>query len=730
VLQVDDTSKLTGGRYFIGNSSSEERLRLVSIDSPTQISVERGYENSTAASWPAGTRLKKVSPVTGVAADIEWRVTISNITVTGDRSLKVGGGAPRIEESDSRCKYQGYWEDYRYGAGWPTEWWSGGHAKRTTSGTVSVRYSYPTAHDLCLGTFLSTASGEISVSVDGDTPSSHSLYLNEYGGTTANIRLRSGRLGGTHTVSITASGGYFYFDYLWPLVPQDAPDPPQVYDNVSLAIDFDTDHGYRKPPAWHLWQLERLGFRGHADVYMGVFWNNRRRRVQMSYPYATVEFSGTPAPGDVVWISISGTQVNHAIGYGETLQDIVSHFRAAINGLFVGVWADDNFGTSTTLRIQSKAPPWTFPGVAISPPSSVTLTLTDNLGTPGAEGDWELIDAVTPVMLEPVRRWIRDLAGQFQAAGIPASFAFSMEVYRPPAEMAARYWDGAPVELDVPSTQMHFGARVCAYLKQMYKECADQIAAAGLAIVLQFGETQWWYFPNASGMPYYDDETKADFEARYARPMHRFLANTDDPNDDLETADFLRDRIWAYCQEVVAYVRQFHPTAVFECLWPLDANQGKPAPDPAFRALNFHVNLPNEWKTSAYGVKYFRAEGFDYDVWQKNAVRMRQTMEFPLTLGRPPEECMYLSGIYGPPDPPMAQAYGLWRTKGLYSFCFWAFDQFCLNSRPVPLPVATQAVATAVAYHKPRAARALEAVVAIPVQPVGRGALNTRRFNE
>ena len=729
-LQVDDTAKLTGGRYFIGDSSSEERLLLVSVDSPTQITVERGYENSMAASWPAGTRLKKVSPVTGVAADIEWRVTLSNITVNGDRLLKVGGGAPRIEESDARCRYEGSWEDYRYGAGWPTQWWSGGHAKRTTSGTVTVRYSYPTAHDLYLGTFLSTLSGEISVSVDGDTPSIHDLYLDEYGGTTACIPLRSGLSGGTHTVSITASGGYFYFDYLWPLVPPDAPDPPQVYDNVSLAIDFDTDHGYRKPPAWHLWQLERLGFRGHADVYMGVFWNNKRRRVSVSYPYATVEFSGDPAPGDVVWISISGTQVNHAIGYGETLQDIVSHFRAAINGLFVGVWADDNFGTSTTLRIQSKAPLWAFPNVAVSPPNSVTLTLTNHLGSPGAEGDWELIDAVTPVMIEPVRRWIRDLAGEFQAAGIPASFAFSMEVYRPPVEMAARYWDGVPVELPVPSTQMHFGARVRSYLKQMYKECADQIAAAGLAIVLQFGETQWWYFPNASGMPYYDDETKSDFLARYGRPMHRFLANTDDPNDDLETADFLRDRIWAYCQEVIAYVRQFHPTAVFECLWPLDANQGKPAPDPAFRALNFRVNLPNEWKTSAYGVKYFRAEGFDYDVWQKNAIRMRQTMVFPLTLGRPPEECMYLSGIYGPPDPPMAQAYGMWRTKGLYSFCFWAFDQFCLNSRPVPLPVATQAVATAVAYHKPRAARAVEAVVAIPIQPVGRGALNTRRFNE
>jgi hypothetical protein len=729
VWQVDDSSKLTGGRYFIGTPAGEERVRLLAVNSRTQITVERGFQSSTPGSWAAGARMKKLSPVSGFASDVEWRCTISNIAVTGDRSLKVGGGAPRIEESDGRCKYTGVWASYAYSAGWPTQWWSMGHAKRTTSGQVTIRYNFATAHELYLGTFLSTGSGQITVSVDGDAATTHNLYLDEYGGTTANIRVRSGLAAGIHTVIIGAvGGGYFYFDYLWPLVPQDLPDPPQEYADVSLAVDFDTDHGYKKPPAWHAWQLQKLGFKGHADVYMGVFWNNKRRRLDATYSYATVQFSGTPLLGDVVSISIGGTTLAHAIGYGETLQQIVSHMRAAINGMFAGVWADDNFGTSTTLRIQSKAPCYTFTGVAVSQPNSMTLTLTDNLGTAGEEGDWELVDSVSPVMTEGARRWIRDIAAQFQSSGIAASFAFSMEVYKPPVEMAARYWDGAPVDLPVPSTQMHFGTRVRTYLKQMYRECADEIAAAGLPVVLQFGETQWWYFPNASGMPYYDDETKAAFETLHGRPMHRFLANTDDPNDDIETADFLRDRIWAYCQEVISYVRQYHPSAVFECLWPLDANQGTPALDPAFRRLNMHVNLPNEWKTSAYGVKYFRAEGFDYDVWQKNTVRMRQTMEFPLKLGRPAEECMYLSGIYGPPDPPMAQAHGMWRNRGLYSFCFWAFDQFCLNSWPLPHEIARPAVATAVAYHKPRAARSLEAVVSQPVQP-NQSPLNTRPFN-
>jgi hypothetical protein len=78
----------------------------------------------------------------------------------------------------------------------------------------------------------------------------------------------------------------------------------------------------------------------------------------------------------------------------------------------------------------------------------------------------------------------------------------------------------------------------------------------------------------------------------------------------------------------------------------------------------------------------------------------------------------------------MAQAYGMWRNRGLYSFCFWAFDQFCLNSRPVPLQIAGQMQVTGAAYHKPRAARALEAVVAMPVVAADGGAPNRFKANE
>ena len=760
VWAVDDVTQLSGGRYFIGDSASEERV-LLAQTSTGQITVLRGYEGTEARAWPAGTRMMKLSPRSGFASDVEWRAVISNIAVTGDASLKVGGGSARIEGSDTRCRYTGYWEDYKYGAGWPSQWWAGGHAKRTAPASggdlrkVAFSYSQTQQHDLYLGTFLDTDCGKVSVSVDGVT-TTHDLYLDEYGGTVANLKVRGSVPAGNHTVEITAlfdrdaasAGYYFYFDYLWPLVPQDVPDPPNEYEDVSLAIDFDTDHGYKKPPAWHVWQLQRLGFQGHADVYMGVFWNNKRQRIGAVYPYATVVFSGDPAPGDVVSISIGGTTVAHAIGYGETLQSIASHVRAMVNGLFSGVWADDNFGSSPTVRIQSKAPSYTFTGLAVSTPNSVTLTLTDHMGSVGKEGDWQLLDSVSPVMTEGARKWILDIASQFAAAGILASFAFSMEVYNPPAAMRAKYLryaggvatPGNDVFLEVPSHQMHFGTRVRNYLRQMYKECADEIAAAGLPVVLQFGETQWWYFDNRAqdaqgGMPFYDQETISAFAAAKGHQIWPFTSNVDDPAGDPahpnETADFLRDRIWAYCQDVISYVRATHPAAVFECLWPLDANQGKPSPAPDHRRLLMHVNLPNQWRNSSYGIKYFRCEGFDYDIWQKNTTLMRQTITFAVqTLGRPAEECMYLAGLYGPPDPPLAQAYGLWLQSHSYSMCFWAFDQFCLNARPVPLPAWVQSSGTAAVYHKPRAARAVEAATAVEVAVPAAGALNRFMLNK
>ena len=76
----------------------------------------------------------------------------------------------------------------------------------------------------------------------------------------------------------------------------------------------------------------------------------------------------------------------------------------------------------------------------------------------------------------------------------------------------------------------------------------------------------------------------------------------------------------------------------------------------------------------------------------------------------------------------MAQAYGMWQSMKLYSFCFWAFDHFCLNSRPVPLQIGSIQVSNA-QYFKPNAARSIEVAVAQATLPVAGGALNRFRAN-
>ena len=379
----------------------------------------------------------------------------------------------------------------------------------------------------------------------------------------------------------------------------------------------------------------------------------------------------------------------------------------------------------------------------------MTLTLTDHLGAAGTEGDWELLDSVSPVMTEGARKWIRDLARPVRGGGHPGVVrvldgglqSSGRDARQVPATRAAWSRQAQDVFLDVPSHQMHFGTRVRNYLRQMYKECADEIAAAGLPVVLQFGETQWWYFDNqragpaTAGCRFYDQDTISAFAAAKGHQIWPFTANTDDPAGDpahpKETADFLRDRIWAYCQDVIAYVRSYHPTAVFECLWPLDANQGKPAPEPTYRRLLMHVNLPNQWKTSSYGIKYFRCEGFDYDVWQKNATLMRRPSRTRTRrLGGPPRSaCTW-------------RACTVLRTRR-------SRRRTACGSRRSSTPCASgRSISSAStagrsrwthgrkrqrrrrSYHKPRAARAVEVATAVEVASPAGGAMNRFKLNE
>ena len=78
---------------------------------------------------------------------------------------------------------------------------------------------------------------------------------------------------------------------------------------------------------------------------------------------------------------------------------------------------------------------------------------------------------------------------------------------------------GDPILLPTPSLQTNFSPTSLAFWKVVYEEMAAIQAAAGLTPYLQFGEVQWWYFPNDglgtnfSGMPFYDAWNLATFAA-------------------------------------------------------------------------------------------------------------------------------------------------------------------------------------------------------------------------
>ena len=135
-------------------------------------------------------------------------------------------------------------------------------------------------------------------------------------------------------------------------------------------------------------------------------------------------------------------------------------------------------------------------------------------------------------------------------------------------------------------------------------------AAAGLQSVLQFGEVQWWYFPNNGS---------TDPAIRFRHAVLRrldagaisgrvrtgddaFTTNTADPTSHPDEVAFLQTVLGNFTAAIMTFVRTTQPSCRFEVLYPLDVN------DTAFNsAINFP---PAEWTSSA--LTSLKTEGFGY----------------------------------------------------------------------------------------------------------------------
>ena len=621
----------------------------------------------------------------------EWEATFTNWTVSGaeeKKRLRVAApGSVRIEETDSACVYGGTWTV-------ESGFYSRGYARcaRDASAVATITYDCAATHDLYIGTSLYSDRGAADVQLDGDAPQELSTQLSVDSAVITRRMVRSSVPPGRHTVAISPKGnGPFYFDFLEAAVPGDVPDALPARTGISPALDYSTDHTYKLSPARLMWILDKLGFAGPMNEYIGVFWWNQRVRTGAQIPRWTVDFGGTFAPGDQILLTISGQSVGKTVFPNESAATFATHFAAFINATFIGVWATAD-GATLTIASQSPTRDYQFTiSASIEPAAGSTgsVSVDDSLATAN-EGEWTVDVAAIPALNRGARDWHADLFRECAARGREIVIASSMELVNPPAALPARFADGSAVATAVgfgslKSTHCAFNSAMQSYQQNVFTSIAALMDDAGVTPNLQLGEFCWWYFPSAAGMAFYDDDTRNAAQAALGRPLQTFFHPTDDPGSP--DALFLRDRLRDHVAGIISCVRGRHPGASFEVLFPYDVNYPMPVGihklgGPLLRFVNF----PAEWEhPSTAGFDRIKMEGLDFGASCRNLNLAEETIRFPLNLGWPGRSVRYMIPVFNG-GCPSTQEYRLAKRYALSAVNLWAFDHVCIFGMPVREP--------------------------------------------
>jgi hypothetical protein len=501
------------------------------------------------------------------------------------------------------------------------------------------------------------------------------------------VRIALGDLSGgiPHTVTVTHSGvsGAFYFDFLEICLPTETLPVFPADDRTTLATDWDTDHSIALAPERTAWLIKTLGFRGRANHYVGALWFYELTRTGHVYASGTIQFSGEPGTSFITQIVIGtvGSQqttvLKHLHLVGDTTATIAKAFELVINNGSTGIWASTAGGV---LTIHARAMGLEGNSITISASTNSETFEVQASGSAlagGVNGDWRTDLDATPRTNRAVRDWTRSYFKALQAYGIDVAAAFSMELQHgdPSVEagIAQRYPDGAAVSLNTPALQTNFSPTSLAYWRSAYLEMAGLQVEAATTPYLQFGEVQWWYFPNASGLTFYDAYTTSTFNATYGRPMHVFVTREEPLTGHPEEAQFLSGLVGNFTNEIVDYVRQSYPTARFEVLYPPDVNN---------TALMTGVNLPAaDWTPAA--LDCLKTENFSFTA-ARNLNDARGSILLPMQLGFPVGKSSHLVGI-GDYTTPWEKEVMLTKGEGVESVVLFALDQFCLIGYPSPL---------------------------------------------
>ncbi len=394
------------------------------------------------------------------------------------------------------------------------------------------------------------------------------------------------------------------------------------------------------------------------------------------YASCTIEFSGTPRFGDVTEITLAGAPIRHRNLIGDTAESIAKCFEMLITAGSSGVWAQAD---GTTLRITARAMGDAGNGITLGTDTQneqFTATPSSDTLTGGKDGSWLTDLGATPPLNRAVRDWSRSFFRALKQSGIDAAAAFSTELRHGDDSLetgiAQRYIDG-PCRVSTPALQTNFSPASMAYWRDVYLDMATVMAEAGMTPYLQFGEVQWWYFGDGKSMPFYDDFTKASFEAAYGRTIAVIPNENADPALFPDECAFLPALIGQFTDAIMRYVRSTYPQARFEVLYPPDVNDTK---------LNSAINFPRtSWTPAA--LTCLKTENFTY-TGNRDLKKARNSIDLPRKLAFPPAQTSHLVGI-GDATTPWSKERRLAAAAGVESVVLFALDQFCLIGYGLPL---------------------------------------------
>jgi hypothetical protein len=637
-------------------------------------------------------------------AGSDWEAVFTNWTLTGPedtKKLQVAGlNSVRVQQSSKACTYSGTYNVV-------TGFYDQAFAQRLSGigSTARIYYSSAVTHDLYIGTLLASDSGVGGVQLDGDAQTDLKCTLPANSDAVyARRKVRSSVAPGIHTVTLVLTlGQYIDFNFVEAAVPSDIPVPIAARGNISPALDYDTDHTYKLPPARILWNFDQLGFTGPINEYLGVFWWNQRIGTGGLVPTLTVTFGGTWANNDSIFLNIGAPQadnpslldttqayttISKSVIYTDSSETIATHFANFINSGSSGIWASAQ-GAVLTITLRSAAYSFAFAVSSDTTTQGGTITLDGSLAG-GVLPTWTVDPAQSPTLNTGARAWHTDMYQLCQARGTPVTTAISMELVYPPDDYTARFPDNTSVATatgfgTLVSSHCAVGGPILPYQQAVLSDLAALQASAGLTPMLQMGEFLWWYFAESAGTPgmaYYDAATKAAANAALGRDLGQFNGPDDNPQlNGGADATFLRNRLRDHVAALATAVRAAYPNALLEVLLPVDVNYPNPvgpAGETVGGALNNFVNIPPEWMASGTaGFDFLKIEALAFGSWMRNADLALAAIQFVPRLSWPADHLRYLVPVFGTASNWQKEArFALERGYGVVNL--WAFDHISL----------------------------------------------------